>query len=120
MLRIDVQSLNSGATLCCAGNLVLGVEIETLRAMVQSRHEANIRIDLSAIEKIDAAGLGLLVELQAWAREHRRHLSFVELSEPVWCLVVLTKLYHALEISYPGVPECCHESINFDRNEMIA
>jgi anti-anti-sigma regulatory factor len=58
MLRIDIQSANTVATLHCEGNLVFGVETETLRTMVQSRHEENILIDLSAVEKVDASGLG--------------------------------------------------------------
>lgn len=120
MLRINVQSTNSGTSLYCVGNLVLGVETETLRAMTQSRSEKNIRIDLSAVEKIDASGLGLLVELQCWAREHRRHLAFVELSEPVWYLVILTKLYSALEISYSGLAVTRPDSGSFACDEMIA
>jgi len=120
MLRIEIQPLKSGTTLFCAGNLVLGVETETLRAMVQSRTEKNIRVDLSAIEKIDASGLGLLVELQCWAREHRRQLAFIELSVAVWSLVILTKLYSALEISYSGMPILRPDAASFDRDEMIA
>jgi anti-anti-sigma factor len=119
MLRIEIQSWNTTATLYCNGNLVLGVETETLRAMAQARHEYNIRIDLSAVEKIDAAGLGLLVELQVWARENHREIAFVELSEAVWNLVILTKLYSTLEISYSGVPDLRRET-DFTRNELIA
>jgi anti-anti-sigma factor len=119
MLRIEIQTWNAAASLYCSGNLILGVEIETLRAMVQSREEYTIRVDLSGVEKIDAAGLGLLVELQTWARENRRQLAFVELSEAVWNLVILTKLYSALEISYTGVPDLQQEN-TFNRNELIA
>ena len=120
MLRIEIQSWNTTATLYCSGNLVLGVETETLRAMAQAREEHNIRIDLSGVEKIDAAGLGLLVELQAWALEEHRQLAFVELSEAVWNLVIITKLYSALEISYTGVPTLQHDAISYDRDELIA
>ena len=120
MLRIEIQSWNATATLYCSGYLVLGVETETLRAMAQSREEYNIRIDLSRVEKIDAAGLGLLVELQAWARENHREMSFVELSEDVWRMVILTKLYSTLEISYTGVPTIQNGALSYDRDELIA
>jgi len=120
MLRIDIESSNTFATLVCSGHLTLGVELETLRSMVQSRNEENIRVDLSATEKIDAAGLGLLVELHIWAQESGRALTFVDLSEPVWRLVILTKLYDTLEISYSGVPVLHNESNGIDRDEMIA
>jgi anti-anti-sigma factor len=117
MLRIDIQSANSIATLICTGRLVLGVEIETLRTMVQSRKEGEIRVDLSAVDKIDATGLGLLVELQSWAHEMRRKLTFTNLSDDVWRLVIITKLYDSLEISDADMPELSND---FGRNELIA
>ena len=67
MLRIDIQSWNDVATLRCSGRVVYGVEVEMLRTMVQSRPEACVRINLAAVDQIDASGLGLLVELQNWA-----------------------------------------------------
>lgn len=120
MLRIDIQSLNTLATLQCTGNLVFGVETETLRSMVQSRREEHIRINLSGVERIDASGLGLLVELQAWARENRRTVTLINLSQDVWRLVILTKLYAALDISYVGGPSLVREHVDFERDQMIA
>ena len=120
MLRIDIQSGNSVAILVCSGSLVFGVETETLRTMVQSRNDKDksIHIDLSAIDRIDASGLGLLVELQAWAHENGRTLSLTNLSEEVWRLVILTKLYDTLEIS--DMPDLSRQLDDFDRDEMIA
>ena len=120
MLRIDIQSANSAATLVCSGRLVLGVEIETLRTMVQSRKERHIRIDLSAVEKIDASGLGLLVELQLWAHQVRRTLTLTNLSGDVLRLVNMTKLHDTLGISDAEGPEVNPQQDDFDRDEMIA
>lgn len=120
MLRIDIQSCNTVATLACSGRLIFGVETETLRTMVQSRHEEVLRIDLSGLKKIDAAGLGLLVELSAWAREKGRTLTLLDLPENVWRMVVITNLYAALEISYSGVPQLDRGEAGFNRDEMIA
>ena len=120
MLRIDIQSGNSASTLVCSGRLVLGVEIETLRTMVQSRREKHIRIDLSAVEKIDASGLGLLVELQLWARQVRRTLTLTNLSEDVLRLVNMTKLDDTLGISDAEGPKLSEEHDDFDRDELIA
>ena len=120
MLRIDVETTKTFGTLICAGRLIFGVETETLRTMVQSRTEKNIRIDLSAVEKIDAAGLGLLVELQLWAREEGRTLTLVDPSEDVWRMVILTKLYSALEISYTDAAGAHHEHKGVGYDEMIA
>jgi ABC-type transporter Mla MlaB component len=120
MLRIDIEPLNTVATLYCSGHLIFGVEVEMLRTMVQSRPEQNIRIDLSDVNKIDASGLGLLVELRIWAGEARRTLTLIDLSEHVWRLVILTKLYAALEISYSDVPATGSGSDDYGSHEMIA
>ena len=106
------------ATLYCAGRLVYGVEVEMLRTIAHSRLEANLCIDLSEVNSIDAAGLGLLVELQNRAAKTRRTLTLVDLSENVWRLVILTKLCASLEISYSDllaldseVEECGHQQL---------
>lgn len=111
MLRIEIQSRNGVATLQCSGRIVFGFEAEMLRTMVQSRPESSFRISLAGVEKIDATGLGLLVELQNWARNTQRDLILLDLSEPIWRLVILTKLCAWLEISYSDIPS------SFDRDE---
>ena len=110
-MRIDIQSWNDVATLNCSGRLVFGVESEMLRSLVQARPEACVRIDLARVDSIDAAGLGLLVELQTWARETNRSLLLLDLSEQVWALVVLTKLCATLDISHSDMTAA------FDRQE---
>jgi len=71
-----------------------------LRTIAHSCAKSDLRIDLSAVTSIDAAGLGLLVELQTWADMNSRTLTLLDLSENVWRMVILTKLCAALEISY--------------------
>jgi hypothetical protein len=58
--------------------------------------------------------------LQVWARENNRTVSFVDLSEDVWRIVILTKLYAALEISYSDVDANQNGCEEFGRSEMIA
>jgi anti-anti-sigma factor len=120
MLRIDIQSLNGVANLHCSGRVVFGVEVEMLRTMALSRPEACVRIDLARVEQIDATGLGLLVELQAWAKATKRQLTFLDPSEQVWRLIILTKLYSSLEISYSDEIELRGEGNQCARREMIA
>jgi anti-anti-sigma factor len=101
MLRIDIQRNSRTATLHCRGRIVFGMEIETLRSIVQSRTERVLEIDLGGIETIDASGLGLLVELQHWANVGNRILYFTNASEFVARLVAVTRLYNVLVIA-PG------------------
>src|SRR5664279_3891520 len=120
MLRINIQSWNGVATLRCAGRVVFGVETEMLRTMVITRPEACVRIDLARVEKIDASGLGLLVELQSWATDTRRTLTLLDLSEPVWALVILTKLCASLEISFSDLSRDFGSDDECGQREMIA
>lgn len=120
MLRIDVHSSHPLATLYCSGNLVLGLEAETLRSVVQARHEPELRLNLSGLDKVDASGLGLLVELTVWASQSQRTLTLVDLPDRLWRLVVLTKLYAALQITYSGMPVLSGEPHDHGRSEMIA
>jgi anti-anti-sigma factor len=119
MLRIDIQSSNDVATLFCAGRLVYGVEVEMLRTMVHARPETNLHIDLSEVSGIDAAGLGLLVELQNWAAKTQRNLRLLDPSEDVWDLVILTKLCGSLAISYSDSLALDAEGEECDRRQLI-
>lgn len=101
MLRIDIQRNSRSATLHCKGRIVFGMEIETLRSVLQSRPERVLEVDLAGIRTVDASGLGLLVELQHWANLGNRILYFTNASEFVTRLVFMTRLYNVLVIA-PG------------------
>lgn len=98
MLRINIQNQGTQAVLRCSGRIVFGLEVETLRCILKSRRERNLQVDLNSVEAIDACGLGLLVELQHWATHEGRSLSFVNASDFVMNLFVLTGLQHVLSI----------------------
>lgn len=98
MLSVDVRSRPSAVTLACSGRIVLGVEAETLRCIASSRPEQRIDIDLERVHAIDAAGLGLLVELHCWARQHRRELAILNPSVQARRLMALTNLESVFDI----------------------
>ncbi len=98
MLRIDIQAVYPNVTLRCSGRIVLGLEAETLRYIATSCKENCITLDLSGIRVIDAAGLGLLVELQGWANQWRKALRIARPSPYVRKLIALTKLQSVLKL----------------------
>ena len=108
-MRIDIESHDGVATLHCSGRIVLGLECERLRTIAMSRTEKSIKVDLSNTEMVDAAGLGLLIELQRWAEREKRTMGFTNAKEFVWGLVVLTKLYRIVNICPADRPEVCEE-----------
>jgi anti-anti-sigma factor len=110
MLRIDIQAAHPNVTLRCSGRIVLGLEAETLRCMATSRTENCLILDLSGIRALDAAGLGLLVELQCWARHRGKALRIVDPSACVRRLIALTNLQSVLQVGgcekFGGFEEC--------------
>ncbi len=111
MLRIDIKSHNGTAILHCSGRIVFGVEAETLRSVTRFRHERALQIDLAEVETVDASGLGLLVELQHWALREGRAVRFVNPSDFVARLIMLTRLHPVLGIPLTsGYDRCGLES----------
>jgi anti-anti-sigma factor len=98
MLRIDIHAARHSATLRCAGRIVLGVEIEILRCMAETRTEACLILDLSKVDAIDAAGLGLLVELHCRARGRNGTLRITKASPCVRRIIALVNLQSVLEV----------------------
>ncbi len=99
MLRVEIESVPPAVTLVCSGRLVLGVEAETLRCMATSRPECNVSLELSRVHSIDAAGLGLLVELHHWTRQRAASLTIANPSPTAYRLLALTSLDRVLHIT---------------------
>ena len=99
MLKVETQSASEFVTLRCAGRIVLGVEAETLRCLVTSRHERILVLDLRRVQGVDAAGLGLLVELHQWAMKSNRLLVIANPSRRVTLLIAMTDLHRVLQLA---------------------
>lgn len=99
MLRVDIQSTPPAVTLVCSGRIVLGVEAETLRCMAMSRPERLLLLEMSRVHAIDAAGLGLLVELHQWAQKRAASLVIANPSSRPRQLMRLTNLDQVLHLA---------------------
>jgi anti-anti-sigma factor len=64
MLNVTVEDLNDIVVLLCTGRIVRGEETALLCAASQ-HFGRTVVVDFARVEKIDAAGIGLLVSLQA-------------------------------------------------------
>ena len=98
MLKVDIQSAPSNVTLHCCGRVVMGVESETLRGIATCRPEQHISLDLSRVNGIDAAGLGLLVELHRRIEGRSARLTIANPSPRAHKLIALTNLDRVLHI----------------------
>lgn len=96
MLNISVENLGEAVVLHCAGKIVRGHETSLLCSAAQ-RQGRNVFLDLSAVESIDAAGIGALVSLQAAGI----YLKLMNPSETVLRVLKITKLDSIFEIHSP-------------------
>ena len=121
MMKIDIHAGPQTATLRCCGRLVLGWETETLRYVAKGRPETCLILDLAGVETVDAAGLGVLVELYCWARQSNKVLTLENPSASVSKLVGLTNLHSVFEIAGPPGAELADETESrFERRCMTA
>ena len=64
MLNVTVEHLNDTVVLHCTGRIVRGEETALLCA-ASRQHGQTVVIDLGRVDALDAAGIGMLVSLQA-------------------------------------------------------
>jgi len=93
MLTVTIEHLGDVVTLRCAGRIVRGEETAILCAAVQ-QHERTLILDLAGVDAIDAAGIGLLVSLQAAGI----YLKLVNPARQVREVLRLTQLESVFEI----------------------
>jgi anti-anti-sigma factor len=100
MLTIDVEKTGQVAVVNCAGRIVRGEEVSTLKNAVVS--EKNIRVivlDLSEVTMLDAGGLTALVVLHEWAINRGIRMQIVNPTKFVCDVLKLTGLNAVFEVS---------------------
>ena len=71
MLNVTVENIGELAVVECEGRIVQSESAYKLREAVTSQTDARIVVlELSEVRAIGGGGLGMLVFLQRWAREH--------------------------------------------------
>jgi anti-anti-sigma factor len=94
MLTVTVKNSENGVVLQCQGRIVRGEETAVLCAAVAQKGR-NVTLDLTRVDAIDAAGIGLLVSLQASGI----YLKLLNPTEPVRDVLRVTHLASIFEIS---------------------
>jgi anti-sigma B factor antagonist len=99
MMFIKAKRSGDTAILECVGRLVAGEEIATLKRSALCTAPSDVLVlDLSRVDKVDGAGLGLLAFLQGWSRSAGVRLKIADPSPRMLKLLELTKLTSVLEI----------------------
>jgi len=92
MPKLTIHKLGEAVVFRCIDRIVFG-ECHILRHAVLSHPYIEIVVlDMGAISTIDAAGLGLLVELRKWAAAKRMQLKLLNLAPRVAKLLNIAHL----------------------------
>jgi anti-anti-sigma factor len=98
MLSLTIQKLEDTTVIRCAGRMVIPYA-EVLRNAVFRQHRIRtLVLDLADVIAVDAAGLGMLASLRAWAKENRTALKLMNVTPRVEELLELTNLKSAFEV----------------------
>jgi anti-anti-sigma factor len=98
MLNLKIHKLGDATVIQCAGRITFP-GADNLRAAIlrQSQMQALV-LDLADINAVDAAGLGVLVFVRAWARKTGTALKLMNIHPNVEKLLELTNLNWAFGI----------------------
>jgi anti-anti-sigma factor len=99
-LRYQIEQLHDIAVVRCSGRLVRGSTLDDFRSRLEQLEHARVLVlDLSELDQIDAGGLGVLLQLRRWSRQHSIQLKLVNPSPFVLRILDATKLTAVFEIS---------------------
>ena len=96
-MNVNIENRNDVVVLHCSGKIVKGEETALLCAASRQRGRT-IVVDLADVEAIDAAGIGLLVSLQAAGI----YLKVMNPSRQVREMLRVTNVDSVVEIIYDG------------------
>ena len=100
MPKLNIHKLGEAIVLRCSGGIVFG-ECHILRHAVFSHPYIAIAVlDMTEVTAMDAAGLGLLVELRNWAYAKRIQLKLLNLTPRVANLLNRTHLTPTFDICF--------------------
>lgn len=100
MLVVNIQNAGDAVILKCAGRVVAGEEVATLKGTALCHQESKVLVlDLAKVDRFDCAGLGLLAFLAGWSRVVGTRLTILNPSYQVLQLLELTNLDSVLEIA---------------------
>jgi|ERR1700757_4505254 anti-anti-sigma factor len=99
-LQIKHEKSGDVAVMQCAGRIVRGVALHTLREAVTSQENVRIIVlDLSHVEMLDGGGLGVFVQLHRWTSERGIQMKLVNPSSLVREMLERTRLTCVFDIS---------------------
>lgn len=98
MLKLHAKNLDKITILSLQGEIVTG-ETEILRNTVQSLSQTKaVILDLARVSKIDAHGLGMMLELRERLHNNGIRFELMNVSKPVEIILEMTRLDSVFQI----------------------
>ncbi len=104
MLTLRIQKLEDTTVIRCAGRMVIPYADVLRNAVLRQLRLRTLVLDLAEVVAVDAAGLGILVSLRAWAIETRTALKLMNVTPKLEKLLELTNL--KLHLRFARVGRC--------------
>jgi anti-sigma B factor antagonist len=99
MLKLHAKELGNVTVFCLRGRIVKG-ETEILRNAVRSQSEARaVILDLAHVSTVDAAGLGVMLELREQAEAKGIRFELMNVTRLVRKVLEVTRLDSVFEIT---------------------
>ena len=98
MPSLRIQQLGDVTIVHCVGRMAFPDARGLRAALLQQIRTQTLVLDLVDTVAIDAAGLGVLVSLRAWAKQTNRRLKLMNVTPRVEQLLQLTKLKSSFEV----------------------
>lgn len=120
-LRWQIEQMHDIAVVRCSGRLVRGTTLDEFQSRLERLDTARIMVlDLCGVEQVDAGGIGVLLELRRWARQHSAQVKLVNPSPFVRRVLDATHLSSIFEISSLEQALCILRAPNGDSRFAIA
>jgi anti-anti-sigma factor len=103
MLSLNIHNLSDVAVFQCTGRIVVEDEQRLRRAVLSQSPIRMAVLDLAPVTAIDAAGVGMLMALHAWASKTGTRLKLMNLTPRVEEILKVLNVRSAFEIC--SVPE---------------
>lgn len=101
MLNINLENIGEALILRCAGRIVAGEEVASLKAAVLCHQDSRVIVlDFAKVQTLDGAGMGLLAFLAGWTRVVGSKLKIMNPGRRVQELLELTNLDSVLEVYF--------------------
>ena len=93
MLKATMQKIRDTTIVRCQGRIIVGENFTALRnAVTRQPATGMVVLDLAGVRRIDAGGLGILLDLREWAEANSVRFKLMNLMPKVQRMLKLTKL----------------------------